>query len=78
MIEPIIGHVKEDGHLERNHLAGPEGDAINAILCAAGHNMRLLAAWIRLLLAWFLWRLYTVSHQPAPDSATSAPQPIAA
>lgn len=50
-IEPIIGHLKEDGHLERNHLAGPEGDAINAILCAAGHNMRLLAAWIRLLLA---------------------------
>ena len=26
-------------------------DAINAILCAAGHNMRLLAAWIRLLFA---------------------------
>lgn len=77
-IEPIIGHMKEDGHLERNHLAGPEGDAINAILCAAGHNMRLLAAWIRLLLAWFLWRLYAVSHQPAPDSATSASQPIAA
>jgi transposase, IS5 family len=49
-IEPVIGHLKEDGHLERNHLAGPEGDAINAILCAAGHNMRLLARWIRLLL----------------------------
>ncbi len=48
-IEPVIGHLKEDGHLERNHLAGPEGDAINAILCAAGHNMRLLARWIRLL-----------------------------
>lgn len=50
-IEPVIGHLKEDGHLERNHLAGAEGDAINAILCAAGHNMRLLAAWIRLLFA---------------------------
>lgn len=33
-----------------NHLTVPEGDAINAILCAAGHNMRLLARWIRLLL----------------------------
>ena len=50
-IEPVIGHLKEDGHLERNHLAGPQGDAINAILCAAGHNMRLLARWIRLLFA---------------------------
>jgi len=50
-IEPVIGHLKEDGHLERNHLAGAQGDAVNAILCAAGHNMRLLARWIRLLLA---------------------------
>ena len=50
-IEPVIGHLKDDGHLERNHLAGPEGDAINAILCAAGHNMRLLARWLRLLFA---------------------------
>jgi IS5 family transposase len=50
-IEPVIGHMKDDGHLERNHLAGSQGDAINAILCAAGHNMRLLARWIRLLFA---------------------------
>jgi IS5 family transposase len=28
-IEPVIGHLKEDGHLERNHLAGAEGDAID-------------------------------------------------
>jgi IS5 family transposase len=58
-IEPVIGHLKEDGHLERNHLAGAEGDAmrcdaINAILSAAGHNMRLLARWIRLFLpSWW-------------------------
>ncbi len=49
-IEPIIGHTKDDGLLERNHLAGTDGDAINVILCAAGHNMRLLARWLRLLL----------------------------
>jgi len=24
-IEPVIGHLKDDGHLERNHLAGLEG-----------------------------------------------------
>jgi IS5 family transposase len=53
-IEPVIGHLKDDGHLERNHLAGSKGDAINAILCAAGHNMRLLARWLRLLFAILL------------------------
>ena len=53
-IEPVIGHMKQDGHLERNHLKGTEGDAINAILTAAGHNLRLLARWLRLLLLIFL------------------------
>jgi IS5 family transposase len=43
-IEPIIGHTKSDGLLERNHLAGTTGDAINAILVAAGHNLRLPVA----------------------------------
>lgn len=53
-IEPVIGHMKDDGHLERNHLKGPEGDAINAILTAAGHNLRLLEKWLRLLFVLFL------------------------
>jgi len=57
-IEPVIGHLKEDGHLERNHLAGPDGDAINAILSAAGHNLRLLVRWLRdylpLIFAWIV------------------------
>ncbi|MCP4210915.1 MAG: IS5 family transposase [Halieaceae bacterium] len=53
-IEPVIGHLKDDGHLERNHLKGAEGDAINAILTAAGHNLRLLAKWLRLLFVFFL------------------------
>jgi IS5 family transposase len=48
-IEPVIGHTKSDGLLERNHLAGALGDAINAILTAAGHNMRLLIAWLAAL-----------------------------
>lgn len=49
-IEPIIGHTKSDGLLERNCLAGASGDAINAILVAAGHNLRLLVAWLATLL----------------------------
>jgi IS5 family transposase len=49
-IEPIIGHTKADGLLERNHLKGAAGDAINAILVAAGHNLRPLIAWFAALL----------------------------
>jgi IS5 family transposase len=48
-IEPVIGHLKSDGLLERNHLRGVNGDAINVVLAAAGHNLRLLLAWLRLL-----------------------------
>ena len=53
-IEPIIGHTKSDGLLERNRLAGAKGDAINAILVGAGHNIRLLLAWLRVLLLLLL------------------------
>jgi transposase, IS5 family len=53
-VEPVIGHLKSDGLLERCHLAGAAGDAINAVLAAAGHNLRLLLAWLRLLCAWIL------------------------
>ena len=49
-VEPIIGYTKADGLLERNHLAGATGDAINALLVAAGHNLRLLVAWLVTLL----------------------------
>lgn len=63
-IEPIIGHMKESGLLERNHLAGAEGDAINAVLCAAGHNLRLLVAW--LLQLWrALLQLLIITAEPS-------------
>jgi IS5 family transposase len=42
--------MKADSHLGRNFLAGAAGDAINLVLAAAGHNLRLLrASMIRLL-----------------------------
>ena len=50
-IEPVIGPLKRDGLLERNHLAGERGDAINAILAAAGHNLPLVLAWLRCFVA---------------------------
>ncbi|HEY8610092.1 MAG TPA: hypothetical protein VIL69_02230 [Roseomonas sp.] len=53
-IEPVIGHMKSDGHLGRNFLRGTEGDATNLTLAAAGHNLRLLRAWLAWLLVLFI------------------------
>ena len=46
-IEPIIGHLKSDHRMNRCHLKGAEGDAIHAVLCAAGYNIRWLLRMIR-------------------------------
>jgi hypothetical protein len=35
-IEPVIGHLKSEGHLARCYLKGRAGDAANAVLSAAG------------------------------------------
>ena len=51
-IEPTIGHMKTDGRLARNWLKGALGDALHAVLCGAGHNIRLLLKKLRLLFAW--------------------------
>ncbi|MDH3664305.1 MAG: IS5 family transposase [Alphaproteobacteria bacterium] len=53
-IEPMIGHAKNDGRLGRNYLLGTAGDKINALLAAAGHNLRLVLARLMLLLARFI------------------------
>ncbi len=53
-IEPIIGHMKEDGHLGRNFLHGRHGDKNNAVLCAVGHNLRLLLRWLAVILRLLL------------------------
>jgi hypothetical protein len=41
--------MKNDGRLGRNFLKGSEGDAINAILCGAGHNLRKILRLLALL-----------------------------
>jgi IS5 family transposase len=62
-IEPIIGHLKNEHRMRRNYLAHAQGDAINAILAAAGYNFRLLLKWLRLLLCLCL---AIVFNQPRP------------
>lgn len=49
-VEPVIGHIKNEHRMGRNHLAGTQGDAINAILAAAGYNFSLLLTWLRMIL----------------------------
>jgi hypothetical protein len=43
-IEPVIGHMKAEGHLGRCYLKGRAGDAANTILSAVGYNLRLVLA----------------------------------
>ena len=70
-IEPVIGHMKTDGHLGRCHLKGREGDAANVVLSAVGHNLRIVLDWLGMLLRLILialWRLLAV--QKAIKSAS--------
>ena len=50
-IEAEIGHVKTDGRLSRSPLKGRIGDALFAVLCGCGHNIRKILSYLRVLLA---------------------------
>jgi IS5 family transposase len=41
-VEPLIGHLKSDNRMGRCYLKGKNGDRINALLAAAGYNLRKL------------------------------------
>ena len=58
-IEAVIGHMKTEGHLDQCHLKGAAGDTANAILSAVGYNLRLVLAWLRMLLRIILIALRT-------------------
>ena len=72
-IEPEIGHMKSDGRLARCPLKGRIGDAVFAVLCACGHNMRKILAHIRALwalllhlIAAIIWRERPLHRQALP------------
>ena len=70
-IEAAIGHMKTDGHLGRCYLKGAAGDAANVILSGVGHNLRLVLAWLRILLRLILialGRLFTIPTALNPAS----------
>lgn len=49
-IEPMIGHMKTDGRLTRCPLKGTTGDALFAVLCGCGHNIRMILRHLRITL----------------------------
>jgi hypothetical protein len=46
--------MKSEGYLGRSYLKGRRGDHANAVLTAAGYNLRLVLTWLRLLLRLIL------------------------
>jgi transposase, IS5 family len=73
-IEAEIGHMKTDGRLTRCPLKGTAGDAIFAVLCACGHNIRKIMAHLRAVLVLFIAAILNAiwqrpDHQITPDAA---------
>ena len=70
-IEPLIGHAKHDHGMARCWLKGSEGDALHAVLCATGFNIRwLLRAIVRLGLAsvFFVLAWLRCLHNVLPEA----------
>ena len=50
-IEPMIGHMKTDGRLTRCPLKKTTGDALFAVLCGCGQNIRMILRHLRIFCA---------------------------
>src|SRR6266700_944752 len=61
-VEPVIGHLKSEHRMGRNYLWYRQGDAINAVLAAAGYNFRRLIQWLELLLSQILVQVFVRLH----------------
>src|SRR5258705_7268850 len=70
-IEPIIGHLKAEGHLRRCYLKGRAGDAANLVLSALGHHFRRILPWLSEFLCLLLFPLWRTLACPAPLNRAS-------
>ncbi|MCE2661029.1 MAG: IS5 family transposase [Rubrivivax sp.] len=68
-IEPAIGHTKADHRMDRCWLQGQTGDALHALSCALGYNirwlMRAMQAKVRQALSWLLQMVDVGAKQAA-------------
>ena len=74
-IEASIGHMKNDGSLNRCWLKGATGDAMHVLLCACGQNIRLLLRYLQRFLRQILDALlhcFTVVATPWLDNDPAA------
>lgn len=80
-IEPAIGHAKADHRMDRCWLQGAQGDALHALSCALGYNLRWLMRAVQArglrALSWLLRLLAATGAVRAVDSATAAVQSLA-
>ncbi len=68
-IEPMIGHMKNDGRLTRCPLKGKSGDALFAVLCGCGHNIRMILRYLRAFLYQLIWLI--ANSRPPEDRGYS-------
>ena len=62
-VEPAIGHLKSDNRMQRCWLQGATGDALHALCCAVGYNLRwLMRAVVRLSLKGLLLGLFWLAY----------------
>jgi len=64
-IEPVIGHLKKEFRMGQNYLHGESSPKINALLAAAGWNLKKLAGKLKEKLFWlfkniFLWNFHNI------------------
>ena len=74
VVEPVIGHAKNDGLLGRNWLKGRTGDRCNTLLAAAGFNLRQLLRFLKRVpysLRSFFFSLLAVLNPIAPPAVCS-------
>lgn len=76
VVEPMIGHMKADGLLGKNWLKGADGDALHALLCGAGHNLRMILRHLRVLClalaAWLMFVARSVIASAGPIARAAA------
>jgi transposase, IS5 family len=70
VVEPVIGHAKNDGLLGRNWLAGRAGDRSNALLAAVGFNLRQLLRFLKRTELFLCPFLRTLFAAPLPQKQT--------
>ncbi len=51
-IEPLIGHLKKEFRMEQNYLSGSKSPRINAMLAAAGWNLKKLMEKLKKEISW--------------------------